>query len=83
MDVALDIDRGMPRLTGIGGARDAADVDVDQERDVVARRRHRANPERWSHYLSIDNGRAGVPGVAAIDVFKCAEVVLCSFGIDA
>src|SRR4051794_12182477 len=64
VDVVVDVDRRVPGVPAVGRTRDAADVDVDEERVRVARRRHRTDLEWYADR---------VPPVATGDGVECGE----------
>src|SRR5580704_11613516 len=64
VNVALDVDRRLPRSAEVERSRNTADVDVGQQHGTVARRGNRTNAERRPHDLAVDDGGPGVPPFA-------------------
>jgi hypothetical protein len=83
MDVAFDIDRGLPRYAAVGRSRNSANMDVGQKHGAVARRRHRANSKGRSHHLSVDDRRSGVPFAAPFYGVETRQELLRAVGINA
>ena len=83
VDVAIDVDGGLPRDAAVGRARDTADVDVGEEDRAVRRCGDRADPERRSHALTVDDGRARIPCLTPCDRVEAAERLECSVRADA
>src|SRR5258706_14712428 len=64
VDVAVDVDGGLPRRAAVRRPRDTADVDVREKHRAVRRGGHRPDPERRSDALTVDDCRACVPCLA-------------------
>src|SRR4029434_9436647 len=61
VDGALDIDGGLARYAAVGRSRDTAAVDVGEEDGAIRGCGGRADPERRSHALPVDDCRARAP----------------------
>src|SRR5258708_33321882 len=83
VDVAIDVDGGLPRCAAVRGPRDTADVDVSEEHRPVRGGGDRADPKRRSDTLTIDDCRARVPCLAPSDRVEAAELLECSVRADA
>src|SRR5258708_36099616 len=72
VDVAFDVDGGLPGCAAVRRPRDTADVDVSEEHRAVRGGGDRADPERRSGPLTIDACRACVPSLAPADPLASA-----------
>src|SRR5258706_13059431 len=61
VDVAIDVDGGLPRCAAVRRPRDTADVDVSEEHRAVRGGGDRAGPKGRSEPLAIDDCPARVP----------------------
>src|SRR5438045_1965381 len=61
VDVAVDVDCGVPRCAAVRRPGDTANVDVGEEQRTVRGGGYRADPEGRSDALTIDECRARVP----------------------
>ena len=83
VDVAVDVDSGLPRCAAVRRPGDAADVDVGEKHRAVRGGGYRADPERRSDALTVDDCRACVPCLAPGHRVEAAEWLECSVGVDA
>src|SRR5204862_7674201 len=83
VDVAVDVDGGLPRGAAVRRPGDTADVDVGEEHRAVRGGGHRADPERRSDALTADVCRARVPRLAPGDRVAAAEMLEFSDRADA
>ena len=83
VDVAIDVNGRLPRYAAVGRPRDTADVDVGEEDRAVRRCGDRADPERRSHALTVDDCRARIPCLTPLDRVEAAELLESSVRVDA
>ncbi len=55
VNVAVDIDCGMPTSSAVDGARNPPHMDIGEQYGSCCIDRERANAQRRSHALSVDN----------------------------
>jgi hypothetical protein len=82
VDVAIDVDGRLPRHAAVGRPRDTADMDVGEDR-AVRGYGDRADPERRSHALTVDDCRARIPCLTPRDRVEAAELLESSVRVDA
>jgi hypothetical protein len=70
MDIAIDIDGGLPAGTAVMRSRDATDVHVGEKRGVVAGCSHGTNTEWRPDKTAVDDRSAGVPLVSPRDLLE-------------
>src|SRR5689334_4888204 len=75
MNIAMDIDRGLPGQSGIGGSRNSANMDVGQKH-AIACRRHGTNSQRRPYPLAVDDCEPCIPRVAAGYAVKTRQPLL-------
>lgn len=75
VDVAVDVDGGLPSHTAVRRPRDAPDVNVREEHGAVRCRGDRANPERWPNVVAVNECRARIPCISPRHGVKAAELV--------
>jgi hypothetical protein len=83
MDVAIDVDSGLPSYATVHRARDTADMDVGEEHRPIRSCGYGTDPERRSDALTIYHGRARVPLIASGDLVEAAELLDLSGRADA
>src|SRR5712691_9418212 len=83
VDVAVDVDSGLPRRAAVRRPGDTADVDVGEKHRAVRGGGYRADPERRSDALTVDDCRACVPCVAPCNLVEAAELLEFSPRVDA
>ena len=83
MDVTAEVDSGLPRRATVGRARNAPDMEIDQECRSLRGGRHRANAERWTNTLTVDHRRPRVPQVASCNRPEAGERIDLAIVIDA
>jgi hypothetical protein len=82
VDVAIDVDSRLPRYAAVGRPRNTADVDVGKEDRAVRGRGDRADPERRTHALTVDDCRARIPSFTPCDRVEAAKLLECSIRVD-
>src|ERR1700733_1479048 len=83
MDVAINVDRGLPGYATIHRSRDTADMDIGEEHGSVRSCGYGTDPEGRSDALAVYYGRACVPLVASGDFVEAAELLDLSGRADA
>src|SRR3569832_1922329 len=83
VDVTVDVDGRLPGHTAVGGARNAPDMNIGQERSTVRGGGHRANSKRWSNELTIYQRRTCVPRVSARNGLEAVERINLAIRADA
>jgi hypothetical protein len=83
VNVAVDVDGGLPRCTAIRRPRDTAHVYVGEEHGAVRGGGHRTYPKRRSDALTVDECRARVPCLAPGNRIEAVEFLGVSVRADA
>src|ERR1700687_2842303 len=83
VDIAVDVDGGLPSCAAVRRPGDTADVDVGEEHRAVRGGGYRADPERRSDALTVDECRARVPCLAPGDRIEAAQLLEFSIRTDA
>jgi len=81
VNVAIDVDSGLPRHPAVGRPSDTADVDVGEEDGAVCGCGDRTDPERRSHALTVDDCRARIPGLTSGDLVEAADLLEFSLSV--
>jgi hypothetical protein len=82
VNVAIDVDGGLPRYAAVGRPRDTADVDVGEEDRAVSGCGDRPDPERRSQALTIDDAEPAYH-VTPRNRVEAAELLESSVRVDA
>ena len=75
MNIAIDVDRGLPGYATVHRSRDAADMDIGEEHRPIRSCGYGTDPERRSDALTVYDRAARVPLIATVDLVEASELL--------